>query len=345
MEPMPPASAPSQPAVLTSVMARTTRTAKAAAASWSRLGQIRHERTRAGGSVTPRRTVPVIGSSRTRSCAALSRSASPSPGCRHRCSEAVPPVLGRACSLRPGAARRPAHAPGRRTVDASPAHCPGCRLVGSSDTHWFRYRGHQPLRPELGRSPHSASCSCPRPCGPWRLGTADRYLCPFPRSSRVLPQVLASGLGWPPRQRPRRLCSGSAVDPGGLMAWVRCRLRSRRCAGQCHGWELEASRWPRRRCQWSTGQVRRPRPAARRADANLVCWSPKERHDGPGSLPATRPARPPGRPAQPSLELRPSPPTARPPRRTQLAPGPGEGHRQGAVRPGRRPAPADPGRE
>jgi hypothetical protein len=44
MEPMPPASAPSQPAVLTSVMARTTRTAKAAAASWSRLGQIRHEK-------------------------------------------------------------------------------------------------------------------------------------------------------------------------------------------------------------------------------------------------------------------------------------------------------------
>ena len=50
-----------------------------------------------------------------------------------------------------------------------------------------------------------------------------------------------------------------------------------------------------------------------------------------------------GRPAQPGLERRPSPPIARPPRRTQLAPGPGEGHHQGAVRRGRRPAPGDPG--
>jgi hypothetical protein len=70
------------------------------------------------------------------SCAALSRSASPSTGCRHPCSEVVPPDPGRAGSPRPVAARRPAHAHGPRPGDVSPAHCPPCRLVGISDTRW-----------------------------------------------------------------------------------------------------------------------------------------------------------------------------------------------------------------
>jgi hypothetical protein len=127
-----------------------------------------------------------------RSCAALSASACPSPGCRRLCSVA---------------ARRPAHAHGRRTGDASPAPCPPCRLVGTSDTRWVRSRGHQPLRPEPGTSPHSASCSRLRPCRPWRLGTA-------------LPPALRPGLPWSSRQRPRRRDSGRAVDRAWSTAWV-----------------------------------------------------------------------------------------------------------------------------
>jgi hypothetical protein len=87
----------------------------------------------------------------------------------------VPPVPGRVCSLRPGTARRPAHAHGRRTGHALLAHCPRTCVVGSYDTAWRRCRRHEPLRPELGTSPRSACCSCRLACGPWRLGTAHRW--------------------------------------------------------------------------------------------------------------------------------------------------------------------------
>ena len=276
----------SQPAVPTSVMARPTRGSRIAGTSPTTAGTANpaRERTRVGGSVTPRRTVPVIGSSRTRSCAALSRSASPSNG--------LPPPLfggGPACpwpGLLPASGGGSPPCPRLWPLDG------GCCLLP------IAARAVRPGVPTLAGDVVGVTSRFDRSSGRHRvqlgpvraavgLGGSARVIVDRPRSrGRSGPPTGVAP--WPSLPAPTAAPSPvleTGCRPGAVAGIGAVSSTVAKIAGQCHGWEPEASRWPRRRCQWSTGQLRRPRPAARPADADPACRSPEEWPTGPGHGP------------------------------------------------------------